>query len=119
MNEQTTSTQSLPVEIVPFKNWIDPDATYFRTSDCSPVVVEDGQTIRMLNGRGRSRSWGNPSVHSVATRLSDTVIQIDVTGWHKHTFSPVGGTYYFVFEAGRWVRRTANHKAVKAVKAQH
>jgi len=121
MSEQT-STNVLPVEIVPFKDWIDSDATYFRTNDCAPVVTDDGQTIRMLNGRGRSRSWGSPSVHSVATRLTDNVVMVEVVGWHKHTVSPVGGNFYFVNEAGRWVRRTANHKMVKAAlaaQAQH
>jgi hypothetical protein len=103
---------------VNFSKWLNPSCTYFRTSDVTPVVSDDGQTITMIAGRGQHRSWGSPSVNSDARRITDTVIAIDVTGWHKHTVGPVGGTYYFVNENGRWVRRTANHKAVKAALAQ-
>ena len=113
MNAQTSNT--LPVVSVNFSEWLSPSCTYFRTSDVTPVVSDDGQTIQMVNGRGKSRSWGSPSVKSLAYRLSDSVICVEVTGWHKHTVSPVGGSYYFVSEGGRWVRRTANAKAVKAV----
>lgn len=91
--------------------------TYFRTSDCAPFV-EDGRIVT-YNGRGTARSWGSPSVRSTVTRLTETVIMITVTGWHKHTVSPVGGNFYFVLEAAGWTRRTANHKAVKAAIAAY
>mgnify|MGYP000916738525 CR=1 FL=1 len=113
MNAQTSST--LPVQSVNFSEWLNPSCTYFRTSDVTPMVSDDGQTITMVNGRGTSRSWGSPKVTSIATRLSETVIMVEVTGWHKHSVGPEGGNYYFVREGEKWVRRTANAKAVKAV----
>ncbi len=88
------------------------DSTYFRTSDVIPTI--DGDTLTIIDGRGSSRSWGSPSVNSTVKTLTDNVVMVEVTGWHKHTVSPVGGSYYFVNEAGQWVRRTANHKTVKA-----
>lgn len=89
--------------------------TYFRTSDITPTVT--GDTLTVIEGRGDRRSWGTPSVRSDVYKLTETVYQVEVTGWHKHTVSPVGGNFYFVNEAGQWVRRTANHKAVKAALA--
>lgn len=89
------------------------DSTYFRTSDVTPTV--DGDTLTIIDGRGSSRSWGSPSVRSNVSRLADDVVKVEVTGWHKHTVSPVGGSFYFVNQNGTWTRRTANHKRVKAV----
>lgn len=86
--------------------------TYFRTSDVTPTV--EGDTLNIYNSRGQSRSWGTPSVKSNVSELTDGVVMVEVTGWHKHTVSPVGGNFYFVEENGQWVRRTANHKTVKA-----
>ena len=116
MNAQTSNT--LPVQSVNFSEWLNPSCTYFRTSDVTPMVSDDGQTITMVNGRGTSRSWGSPSVNSTAYQLSENVIMVEVVGWHKHNkaaHGPTGGTFYFVYENGCWVRRTANAKAVKAV----
>ncbi len=90
-----------------------PNDTYFRTSDVTPFF--DGETLNLYNGRGTSRSWGAPSVRSTVQSLSDDVVKVEVVGWHKHTVSPVGGNFYFVNDKGNWTRRTANHKAVKAV----
>lgn len=87
--------------------------TYFRTSDVTPTV--EGETLNIYNARGQSRSWGTPKVTSTVKPLSDSVVKVEVVGWHKHTVSPVGGNFYFVNENGKWVRRTANHKSVKAV----
>ncbi|MBK8188865.1 MAG: hypothetical protein IPK79_00260 [Vampirovibrionales bacterium] len=87
--------------------------TYFRTSDCTPFFSEDGSLV-VYNGKGDSRSWGTPSVRSTVKSLTANVIKVTVVGWHKHTVSPVGGSFYFVNEAGAWVRRTAGHKTVKA-----
>jgi hypothetical protein len=87
--------------------------TYFRTSDVTPIV--EGETLTVYNAKGQSRSWGTPRVTSTVESLSDKVVKVEVVGWHKHTVSPVGGNFYFVNEAGTWVRRTANHKAVKAL----
>ena len=87
--------------------------TYFRTSDVTPFV--NGDTINIYNSRGQSRSWGTPSVKSQVKELAPNVVKVEVVGWHKHTVSPVGGNFYFVNEKGEWVRRTANHKSVKAV----
>lgn len=88
------------------------DSTYFRTSDVTPEI--NGDTLTVIDGRGTRRSWGTPSVDSRVTKLTDTVYKVEVTGWHKWTVSPVGGSYYFVNEGNGWTRRTANHKAVKA-----
>lgn len=108
------SASSLPVSVKfvsPFfQNQYE---TYFRTSDVTPFV-EDGE-IRCYGGRSKSRSWGSCSVKSTVKALAPNVVMVQVTGWHKHTVSPVGGSYYFVNENGNWTRRTANHKVVKAV----
>lgn len=90
-----------------------PDSTYFTTSDVTPFI--DNGALNIYDGRGTRRSWGAPTVSSVVKELSPDVMQITVTGWHKHTVSPVGGNFYFVNEDGTWTRRRANHKAVKAV----
>lgn len=117
MNAQS-STSTLPVNVVNITDWnqVPGSNTYFRTSDVTPVMADDG--LHIYNSRGISRSWGTPRVTSTVKALTETVIRIEVTGWHKHTVSPVGGNFYFVNEGGRWVRRTANHKAVKAALAQ-
>ena len=90
--------------------------TYFTSSDVRPYVT--GKSLNIYNSRGISRSWGTPSVRSDMVYLAEDVIKITVTGWHKHTISPVGGNYYFVYEGGEWTRRTANYGRVKAVLAQ-
>ncbi len=89
-----------------------PDDTYFTASEVRPYI-ENGE-LHITEGRGTRRSWGAPSVTSTVKELTPDVIKVDVVGWHKHTVSPVGGSYYFVNEKGEWIRRTANHKAVKA-----
>lgn len=111
-----TTTSSNTPKIDNIKEWskVPGSNTYFRTSDVSPFVSEDGQTVTIFNSRGDRRSWGTPSVTSKCYMV-DGVLVVDVTGWHKHTVSPVGGTYYFVNENGRWVRRTANHKSVRPI----
>ena len=106
-----TNTAPITVETRSFAD-MPGSNTYFRTSDCAPFV-DDGALV-VYNGRGTSRSWGTPSVRSTVEPLTETVVKVEVVGWHKHTVSPVGGNFYFVNEAGQWVRRTANHKAVKA-----
>lgn len=87
------------------------NGTYFTTSDVAPVV--NGNTLNIYNAKGARRSWGTPSVSSVVSELNASVVMVEVTGWHKHTVSPVGGNFYFVHEGEQWIRRTANHKAVK------
>lgn len=113
MNAQTSST--LPVAVVNITDWsqVPGSNTYFRTSDVTPFVDDAG--LHIYNARGVSRSWGTPKVASIVKPLAENVIAVYVTGWHKHTVSPVGGSFYFVNEGGQWVRRTANAKAVKAV----
>lgn len=92
-------------------------ATYFTSSDVRPYVGKDNN-IHTYNGSGERRSWGTPKVTSVVSNLGDDVIGVEVTGWHKHTVSPVGGWYYFVADAkGNWRRTTANNKRVKDVLA--
>lgn len=110
----TTATQT-PAITVNTVSLIDArlDSTYFRTTDVRPEI--SGNTLTIIDGRGTRRSWGSPSVDSRVTRLAPNVVKVDVTGWHKHTVSPVGGSYYFVWDGKGWTRRTANHKAVKAV----
>ncbi len=90
--------------------------TYFKTSDVTPVITPNNE-LKIFNARGISRSWGHPSVTSEVSNLADGIVQVNVTGWHKHTISPVGGNFYFVNEAKGWVRRRANHKVVKAALA--
>ena len=92
-----------------------PSNTYFRTSEIAPTVV--GNTMTIFNARGQSRSWGCPSVKSSVRQLADDVVAVEVTGWHKWTISPVGGTFYFVHTDAGWVRRTANFKRIKALLA--
>lgn len=105
-----STVNTLPVRS---ENMILGCGTYFRTSDVTPRV-EDGELV-IANGVGYSASWGKSQVRSQVTALDASVVKVEVTGWHKHTVSPVGGNFYFVNENGNWVRRTANHKAVKAV----
>lgn len=114
MNAQTSSN-TLPVNVVDITDWsqVPGSNTYFRTSDVTPFVDDAG--LHIYNSRGISRSWGTPKVTSRVEALSETVVKVEVVGWHKHTVSPVGGSFYFVNEGGQWVRRTANAKAVKAV----
>lgn len=111
-----TSTLPVSVQFVsPF--FQNQSETYFRASDVTPYF-ENGQ-IKTFSGRGKQRSWGSCSVRSVVKALTNDVIMVTVTGWHKHTVSPVGGNYYFVNESGTWTRRTANHKVVKAALNTH
>jgi hypothetical protein len=86
--------------------------TYFRGSDVAPYI-EDNE-LNVYNGASKSRSWGRCQVTSTVKPLSDDVVMVNVTGWHKHTVSPVGGSHYFVNENGNWTKRTANHRVVKA-----
>ena len=94
-----------------------PDDTYFVAGDVRPEFI-DG-VLHIWDGRGTRRSWGAPSVSSTMTALNDTVFQVEVVGWHKHTVSPVGGFYYFVLSANGWERKTGNAKAVKSAKAEY
>lgn len=96
-----------------------PDTTYFVAGDVRPTF-ENG-VLTICEGRGTRRSWGAPSVRSEITQLSDTVFQVEVVGWHKHTVSPVGGYYYFVFtgKGKTWERKSGNAKAVKLAKAEY
>ena len=95
-----------------------PDDTYFKTCQVSPWIDTDG-VLQIVDGRGTRRSWGTPSVSSIVTQLTDDVVQVSVTGWHKHTVSPVGGVYYFVMLDGGWVRKMGSAKIVKDAKAQY
>jgi hypothetical protein len=88
------------------------DSTYFNSSDVAPVVKGDTLTIQNWKGTRRS-SWGAPTCTSTVKQLSETVVMVTVTGWHKHTVSPVGGNYYFCFINGEWVRKMASAKVVK------
>lgn len=105
----TTLTVSLPVQVQDYEG---PDSTYFAVPDVVPFF-KDG-VLNICNYRGSRRSWGAPTCTSDVKQLSDDVIQVDVTGWHKHTVSPVGGSYYFVKTRKGWERKRANAKAVKA-----
>ena len=86
--------------------------TYFRTSDVKPFVDSDNK-LHIFNGTAYSASWGSSTVTSTVDTVNG-IVMVKVVGWHKHTVGPVGGTYYFVNEDGKWVNRTANNKAVKA-----
>lgn len=114
MDTQITPAAPLTVNVV--KSHFDGSScTYFRTSDVIPFVNESG--LHIYSGNGSSRSWGRATVRSTVRTLTPNVVAVEVIGWHKHTVSPVGGSYYFVNEAGQWVRRTANTKTVKAALA--
>jgi hypothetical protein len=105
---------TLPITVNNITDWsqVPGSNTYFRTSDVTPFV--DAGALNIYNAKGASRSWGTPKVTSTVRQLTDDVIAVSVTGWHKHTVSPVGGDFYFVRENGAWIRHTANHKTVKA-----
>ena len=92
-----------------------PIGTYFRTSEVTPFV--SGDELHVYDGNGVSRSWGRAQVNSQVSYLTPSVIKVEVVGWHKHTVSPVGGSFYFVHDGTVWTRRTAGHKAVKAALA--
>lgn len=104
----TTATQiALTV-----KNYEGPDDTYFTVDDVKPFI-ENG-TLYICNYKGTRRSsWGQPSCTSYIKQLTDDVVSVSFTGWHKHTVSPVSGTYYFVKTKYGWVRKIASAKAVK------
>lgn len=90
------------------------DCTYFRTREIVPVV--DGDTLTIIDGRGSRRHWGTPSVNSRVDTLAENAIRVSVTGWHKWTITPVGGTYYFVRNSnGIWQRKTANSNIVRSL----
>lgn len=91
------------------------DSTYFRTKDVIPFVDADNN-ICMWNGKNYEASWGSSNVTSKVTKETDTLIVIQVTGWHKHTISPVGGTYYFVKNSqGQWERKRGNSRLVMSM----
>jgi hypothetical protein len=104
---------SLNINTVSFKST--GYSNYFRGSEVAPTV--EGDTLTIIDGYGERRYWGTPKVDSRVSQLTEDVIKVEVTGWHKHTVSPVGGNYYFVREGKGWTRRTANHKRVKAALA--
>lgn len=115
MTVNTPQTLPLPVNNVTRWNDVPVSNTYFTNSDIRPFVADGKLTV--FNARGERRAWGVPSIRSEVKALTDKVVKVVVTGWHKHTVSPVGGNYYFVFENGEWTRRTANHRTVKAALA--
>jgi hypothetical protein len=91
--------------------------TYFRTSDVRPHV-DDQNRIHIWNGVAYRASWGSSNVTSEVEQIADDVIQVEVTGWHKHTVGPEGGTYWFVRQPnGTWKRRTKRYSRVKEVLA--
>lgn len=107
------ASSTLPVSVKSVSPYFqNQSCTYFRGSEVTPEMVDS--ELHVYNGSGMSRSWGRASVSSTVSQISPNVIKVTVTGWHKHTVSPVGGNYYFVNENGNWIRRTANHKVVKA-----
>ncbi len=110
-------SQQQHLQVNDITNWneVPGSNTYFRTSDVAPYIAEN--KLNIYNSRGIRRSWGISSVCSEITHLTDTVTMVNVVGWHKHTVSPVGGNFYFVYEGGQWVRRRANAKAVKTALA--
>jgi hypothetical protein len=115
MNTKTVDTPtfvSFPLTVVQESC---PGGTYFRTSEVTPFV-EDGE-LHVFDGIGVSRSWGRSQVTSSVTLLTPNVIKVNVVGWHKHTVSPVGGNFYFVRDGGKWMRRTAGHRTVRAALA--
>jgi hypothetical protein len=108
-----SKVNGVEVEVLEGKNHPALQGTYFRSSDVLPQMV-DGK-LQIVDGRGYGASWGCSQVTSKISALTEDVIMVNVVGWHKHTVSPVGGNYYFVNENGKWMRRRANHKRVKAV----
>lgn len=107
---QLILTNEIVDEGIPFSKM----ATYFTSKDVRPYVGVDNK-IHIYNGSGTHRSWGAPKVTSTAWVMGGNVIRVNVTVWHKHTVSPVGGSYYFIADArGRWRRTTANSNQVKA-----
>jgi hypothetical protein len=90
------------------------DKTYFRTSDISPWVDEDDNTICIDNWRGAYRSWGAPYCQSTwqAFGTKDNFVIITVQFGNKHSF----GTQKYYFVKGnddRYKKHTKNAYAVK------
>lgn len=88
-----------------------PGSTYFRTSDIAPTL--EGTELYCYNGSGPRRYWGTPRVITQIVRNDGNLCIVVVTGWHKHTVRPVGGTFYFVNLDGTWTRKTARSYQVK------
>lgn len=76
-----------------------PDNTYFTSSDCEPTL--DGKTLTIYNGKGRSRSWGAPSVTSTVVFESTDIIAIHVGFHHKHR----GGQFWRYFQINGEVKQ--------------
>lgn len=68
-----------------------PDSTYFCMSDVAPAF--DGHTLRITNGKGRSRSWGAPKCESLVLFKGRSLIVVFVGFCHKHG----GGQGWFYF----------------------
>lgn len=113
MSEKLVSL-SVGLDVI-YKDFV--GGTYFRTSDVRPYIDVSGRLV-VFRGVGSKRSWGCWSVRSDVFVVSDTVVNVRVIGWHKHTIRPVGGDFYFVRDSdGAWSRRTARHSAVVAALA--
>lgn len=67
-----------------------PDGTYFTTTECEPVVTQEGVTV--FTGNGKHRSWGSPSVTSTVV-LNDSLLVVHVGFHHKHR----GGQFWRYF----------------------
>jgi hypothetical protein len=104
------------IESVKFNDVLGKSCTYFTTNDAAPWVTADGQTIKLINGSGDHRSWGSPRISSRVLWTLDDACFIEVTGWHKHSVSPEGGEYFFVYshKDGAWQRKRGNANVVKA-----
>jgi hypothetical protein len=113
---ETTAVNTPTVRNITNWNEVPGSNNYFRTSDVTPYIDQAG-SLTIYNSYGQRKSWGTPSIKSYVRKLTPTVVMVEVVGWHKFTVSPVGGSFYFVNESGSWIRRTANHKAVKAALA--
>lgn len=80
-----------------------PDDTYFTTAAAQPEIEPDG-SIGLVNGRGRSRSWGAPGVTSTVVINDETFAAVHVGYHHKHG----GGQMwrYFATVDGQTIQRT-------------
>lgn len=113
----SASTLAAIVTVDPATRGIDATDTYFRTSDIAPRLAGDKQTIEITHGRGK-RNRDNWTIITEIEIAADDMIVVCVTGWHKHTVSPVGGQYYFVRTGDTWRKVTANHNAARAYLAE-
>lgn len=94
-----------------------PNDTYFTTAQVRPYIDTAG-SLHFFDGTGSRRGWGAPRVRTTWEQASDHLLVFTVVGWHKHTVSPVGGTYYLIHGPKGWSFLTARARVVRDEQAR-